>query len=170
MSHNCKNEHQLINIGSRLTSLEDQLKNVLNTMSNHFETLYQSINHLIESNIKLLELHAASEVTISTQDMVEEDPVEEMFSVQVIEELPNASSTEVIETFDAIMEEPPSPDISIAQTSSIDLCEVSHRKCDMCNKLFERGSNTNSISKHARETDCSPFKCPYCDKFFKIVS
>jgi hypothetical protein len=172
MSQNFLNEHQFISISSRLSSLEDQLKNVVNTMSKHFETLNQSINQLIEGNNKLLELQSASEVTISAQDTNEQDTVEEMFLVKVIEEHPvstNASFTEAMETLDSILEDPPSPDIPIA-SSSIKLRKVEHVKCDMCNKLFPRGSLTDSITKHARETDCLPYKCRYCDKFFREVS
>lgn len=42
--------------------------------------------------------------------------------------------------------------------------------CDECGKIFSRGSQTDSITKHAKETSCKPFGCPYCDKNYKDVS
>lgn len=42
--------------------------------------------------------------------------------------------------------------------------------CYDCGKVFIRGSLTDSISKHAKETHCKPFICSVCAKLFKDVS
>jgi hypothetical protein len=41
--------------------------------------------------------------------------------------------------------------------------------CADCKKVFVRGSLTDSITKHAKETSCKPFGCSFCPKHFKKV-
>lgn len=42
--------------------------------------------------------------------------------------------------------------------------------CADCKKVFVRGSLTDSITKHAKETSCKPFGCGFCLKLFKKVN
>lgn len=41
--------------------------------------------------------------------------------------------------------------------------------CQDCGKAFVKGSFTDSMTKHLRETACKPYKCHLCDKHFKLV-
>ena len=42
-------------------------------------------------------------------------------------------------------------------------------KCHDCGKVFIRGSQGNSISKHVKTTSCKPFQCPICKRLFRRV-
>lgn len=42
--------------------------------------------------------------------------------------------------------------------------------CAECGKIFIRGSQSDSITKHAKESPCRPFGCQYCPRTFKKVS
>lgn len=63
--------------------------------------------------------------------------------------------------------------ISSRQSSSSrqSTSEVSNEMiCYDCGKVFVRGSLTDSISKHVKETNCKPFPCSVCKKLFRDVS
>lgn len=112
-----------------------------------------------------LETDQELEETLHMFNPVHSTPTAVTFSTPIVNVITPTTSQETLKALEFI--QPASS--STSDDSLTEQIQV-YVACETCGMAFLRGSMNDSISKHARETPCFPFKCSQCGKWFKKVS
>lgn len=136
------------------------LENILQTMTQNFKKIQESLDLLVHGQAMILStvMFLANNVQPAQEDTSEDmDQSERQLPVETV--MPATP--------------PPTPSASPKKTDEVDLeatgCSPTI-KCADCGEEFVRKKSFESITHHAKTTSCRPFQCSECKQLYKTVS